>query len=513
MAAEQQYPLALVIKAVDKATGPLREMNAKIKAFTDPLQKLSKEAGFPKLFDAFKGVGDAASKVGDEAGKLITKFFTVAAAAGFAGYEIIKSTVDSGDKLAEMAKRVGLSVDAYAQLQFAAGQAHVDQDEFNASMDQFNKRLGEAKANGGPLLTFLNKVGPGLATQVKGAKNTEEALGLMAKAFVAVQDPQRRAALSAAAFGKGSLQFGQFLGQGSEKIHEQMKRYLEIAGSQEKFAETSEALKKAMNETDAAFEGLRNAAAAELFPALTQLAGVLTTFLASNREGLKAWAQETGKAIEDWVKGGGVDRLIQGFKDFAKTASEVVDMIGGPKGLAIAFAALQVMPLVASLAALATSFVTLAIALAPFVITFAAILGPVLVFTGAVLALGLAGKTLYDNWAPLKQFFVDLGDAVGKAFDKLGGLQGIASSLLTKGVGGTLWDAGKSVGSSLFGNYEDNHRSAFDPSLARPGPAANIGGKVTVDFANMPKGTRVTPEKNADKYFDFNMGYNNLVSQ
>lgn len=511
MSGEQQYPLALVIKAVDKATGPLREMNAKIKAFTDPLQKLSKDAGFPKLFDAFKGVGSAASKVGDEAGKLITKFFAVGAAAGYAGYEILKSTVDAGDKLAEMAKRVGLSVDAYAQLQFAAGQAHVDQEEFNASMDQFNKRLGEVKAGGGPLLKFLEKVGPGLATQVKGAKNVEQAMGLMANAFESIQDPQRRAALSAATFGKGNLQMGQFLGQGSAKIHELMKRYFEIAGSQEKFAETSEALKKAMNETDAAFNGLRNAAAAELFPALTQLAGVLTTFLASNREGLKAWAQETGKAIEDWVKGGGVDRLIQGFKDFAKTAGEVIDMIGGPKGLAIAFGAFQLAPLAVSVLSLAASFGVLAIALAPYAVIITAVLGPVMVFTGMVLALGLAGKALYDNWEPLKQFFVDLADAIGKAFDKLGGFKGIAGSIATKGVLGTAWDAAGSVGSSLFGNYEDNHKSAFDPSAARPG-GASPGGKVLVDFTNLPRNTRVTPGKQ-NTGLDLSLGYNNFVMQ
>lgn len=509
--ATEEYPLALVIRAVDKATGPLREINAKIKKFTDPLQKLSKDAGFPKLFEAFKGVGSAASKVGDEAGKLIMKFAAVAAAAGFAGYTILRSTVDAGDKLAEMAQRVGLSVDAYAQLQFAAAQADVEQEQFNAAMDQFNKRLGEAKAGTGPLLGFLNKVGPGLATQVKHAKTTEEAFGLMVKAFEAIPDPARRAALSAAVFGKSGLQMGQFLGQGSKAIEAQRKKFLDLAGSQEAFAKNSSDLDNAMRETSVAFDGLKNAAAAELFPALNELAGVLTRFLADNREGLRAWAKETGAAISAWVKGGGMERLIQSFKEIAATAGRVIDMVGGPAGLAAIFAGIQVLPLVASLGSLAASFGSLAVAMAPFAIALAPVALAMAPFALAAAGLAAAGYQIYKNWEPLKQFFMDIADSIGRVITNMGGLKEFASHPL-QALSGVATD----IGSTLFGNYENNHRSAFvglpaDVNGARPQSAP--GGRLAVDFANMPKGTRVTPDKQGEKYFDLNLGYSNLVMQ
>jgi len=173
-----EYPLSLIIKAVDKATAPLRAINARMKQFTAPVRKLnnsfralSEEAGIPRLAKAFGRVGGSLRKVGSETMALGLKITAMAAGAAYGLYHIVRGAVDAGDKLGEMAQRVGLSVDAYAQLQFAAAQADVEQEQFTSSMDQFNKRLGEMKAGGGAMLEFLQKVSPVLARQMKGAKS------------------------------------------------------------------------------------------------------------------------------------------------------------------------------------------------------------------------------------------------------------------------------------------------------------------------------------------------------
>src|SRR3990172_1066737 len=157
-----EYPLSLIIKAVDKATAPLRAINARMKQFTAPVRKLnnsfralSEEAGIPRLPKAFGRVGGSLRKVGGETMALGLKITAMAAGAAYGLYHIVRGAVDAGDKLGEMAQRVGLSVDAYAQLQFAAAQADVEQEQFNSSMDQFNKRLGEMKGGGGARLEFF----------------------------------------------------------------------------------------------------------------------------------------------------------------------------------------------------------------------------------------------------------------------------------------------------------------------------------------------------------------------
>ena len=86
MAADKQFPLALVIKAVDKATGPLRAINEKIKRFTAPFRvlgnsvnALGKELGFSKeAFEKIGAVGGAIRGVGQEVFNLGAKLFAMA---------------------------------------------------------------------------------------------------------------------------------------------------------------------------------------------------------------------------------------------------------------------------------------------------------------------------------------------------------------------------------------------------------------------------------------------------
>jgi hypothetical protein len=103
---------------------------------------------------------------------------------------------------------------------------------------------------------------------------------------------------------------GRFLHQGSAAIQEQQRRYMELTGSQEDFARGAGLLDNQMRETELAFTGLRNVAAGALFPALTQLAGAVTAFLVKNRDGLKRWATGAAAALQKWIDGGGIDRLV-----------------------------------------------------------------------------------------------------------------------------------------------------------------------------------------------------------
>jgi hypothetical protein len=549
MAAE--FPLHLVIKAVDEATAPLRAINAKLKAFTAPIRKLnnsfralSDEAGLPRLVKGFKGVGSAVSKVGSEAMSLGLQIAGMATAAGFGFYAIVKGSMEAGDKLGMMAERVGLGVDAYAQLQFAAAQADVEQEAFNSAMDQFNKRLGMAKAGGGELLAFLEKVAPALATQVKGAKNTEEALALMTGAFEQVTDPGKRAALAAAAFGKSGLQMGVFLGLGSKAIQAYRNRFYELAGSQEKFAQTSDELDQAVRETEQTFKGAGATIAGELFPALTDLAKALTNVLAGNRGQLREWAKETGAAISAWVKRGGVTEVKDALVEFGKTIGKVVDMLGGLKGvlmlvggyMAIGFVT-SVGTLIASLWSLgaavvgttatmggallawAAGWATYLAAMKVYVLTaivghlgamasaiwgVATAVGGFLVtiapFVIAGAALAAAGWAIYKNWVPLKELFSDINMLWGAMKDTFG------NPLESLKYAGKWW--GKELG--MGGSGPTLGAAAAAP----PAPGAAGGGeaRVVVDFNNAPKGTRVTPAPGGTVPLDLSLGFSMIGS-
>ena len=544
---ELKYPLSIVVRAVDQATKPLQDINKQLSRIGAPFKRLSNSfgrfseaLGLPKVQESFGKFKEATAKVGSEVFALGAKFAALSAAAGLAFYGIVKSAVDAGDKLGEMAQRVGLSVDAYAQLQFAAAQADVDQEQFNSSMDRFNKSLGEAKAGTGSLLAFLTRVSPALARQVRGAKTTEQAFGLMTKAFEKVTDPGKRAALAAAAFGKSGLQMGQFLGQGSAAIDEQRRKFFELAGSQKEFAKGAGDLDNAMRETEVAFLGLRNTAAGALFPALTELSKALSAVIAGNRGKLAEWAKTTGDALSAWVQGGGLERLTVSLRDIAVTVGTVVEKLGGLKGVAIAVGAVMSAPLVSALAGFAGAAFNLGSTVLPILIRGASLLWPAIAsvgtavwgalaplapfaaaaapFIAAAVGIGAVAYQIYKNWDDLKLIFsewwVSIKETFAKgwetirpiveALSKVGGFSPVG--LVSKGV--------SFVGEKLFGAAEPSR-----PSLNVERPAALAAGtqkteaRVMVDFANMPKGVRVSPAKENTAPLDLSLGYSMVGGQ
>jgi hypothetical protein len=528
MAKNKDFPLTLTIKAVDNATGALKEINAQIKnmpivQLKNKLGDFGKDLGLPGLGKSIAGVGSALSNVGSTAAALGLKIAGLAGAAAFGFYRIVKGAVDAGDKLNEMSKRVGLSVDAYASLQYAAAQADVSQEEFNGAMDKFNRNLGDAKAGGGALLTFLKKVAPGLATQVKGTKNTEQALSLMTDAMERVKDPARRAALAGAAFGKSGLQMGQFLGQGSKAIQEFQRRFIELAGSQEESAKSSDDADNALRDLETSFLGLRSAAAGQLLPALTELAKALSGIVAGNRGDLKQWATETGASISKWVKSGGLTQLVTDLKELSKTVGGIIDALGGLKGVMIGVAGFMAADFLMSVVKLGGSLLSLGASALPvavrgFLLLQGALEGVNLVMIGfaaapfvlAAVGIGAAAYQIYQNWQPLKEFFVDLWDSVILSFRSgWSAVEPIIKAMaMVPGFGG-LKLAGM-AGDAFAGQttFQDRLQRP-DFQVRRPGAQAQRApdkAHITIDV-NAPAGTRarIAPASTAD--VDMSLGH------
>lgn len=494
--------LSLTIKAIDKATGPLRAVTAKLNALTSPMRgfskdlgDLSKAAGLGEISKAFGGVGSAARNVAGEVVALGAKLFAVGAAGTFALFSIVKGAIDAGDKLSEMAQRTGLAVDTYASLQFAAAQADVEQEAFNSAMDKFNKNLGEAKAGGGALLTFLNKVGPGLAKQIKGAKSSEEALSFMTDALTRIEDPQRRAALAAAAFGKSGLQMGQFLGQGSAKIQEAQREYIRLHGSAKAFADGASDVDNAIKKTGVALEGVRDAAVTALFPAITKITNGLTDFMVKHRDSIAQWADRAGKAITAWVDGGGIDRLVAGLGKFAEGVGKVIDFLG-PMGSAVVAMTPLLLPLLGSVFSLGGAMVNLVAAIAPFAPAIGSALLAVAPFAIAIGAVAAAGYQLYKNWGDLVFIFKDWATTIDLAIQRVGGLWALLKD-------GPAVGAFK-LASELFRTPDENGAltpearvrvANMNAAAARPQVSRSTSdARVSVSFENVPPGARVSTD-------------------
>lgn len=514
---EKQFPLSLVIRAVDKATGPLRAMTARINAATGPLAGLGKDFG--KLGEAlnvqgFMKVGSAMRNVGGEVFGLAARFAGLGLAAGLAVFTIGKGALEAGDRLAEMADRVGLSVDAYASLQHAAAQADVDQESFNGAMDKLNKNLGDMTVGkGGKFLAFLNQISPTFAKQVKGAKGTEEAFSLITEAISKIPDPARRATLAAAAFGKSNTQFGAFLSQGNKSIAEQRKRFMELAGSQEASARAAGELDNASRETGVALLGLRQAAAGGLFPALTRLAKIATKFLAGNRESIAKWANDAGNAIDAWVNSGGLNRLVQSFREIAAAAMKVVEFLG-PVGTVAAAAAVFMGPLIMSIGSLGMALIGVIPQVYALGAAFLSTLPVTFPFIIAAVGIAALGKTIYDNWEPLVFIFEDWGNSLRWAVvDTWAKVRPILEKLAAFGIFPGALAAGDFVSGQVM-NAIDARRPAVSAaqamggrSVGNPAAMAAQNARVSIDIKGLPAGSRVVADPNSTADLDLSSGY------
>jgi hypothetical protein len=268
-------------------------------------------------------------------------------------------------------------------------------------------------------------------------------------------------------------------------------------------------------------------------PALTQIALRVASFLSEHREGLREWAETTGKAISDWVAKGGIQRLIATMQDIGKTIVTVIDKIGGLKGAFIALAVIMSGSVLASFVGVGASMVTLAPAIAKVALAINSFtFGPVLAAIGnfiialragysAMAALNLVmisnpvgavivgltalagvGYLVYRNWDRVKTLFEGLWEAMKHPIDALGSLsQMFKHPLDALGTAKDFW----------FGGPE---KKSFDASkTSAAGPGGQNSAHVTVDFSNLPRGARVSQERTPGTNLNLLWGYSMMVPE
>jgi len=602
-----KYPLSLVIRAVDNVSKPLESINAKLEKTGNRLSApfarlgnrlgvLGRAAGLPAVTAGFGRTTEAAGALGSKLaglGGLLAGLFTGATLGGLGLVSLVRSAESAGSRLNDMATRTGLSVQSFAELEYAAKKAGVEGDTFASGMEKFNKSLSEAKRNTGPLAELLSKVGPEYLRQLKGVKSNEEAFGLLAKAMGKLESPGRRAELAAAAFGKAGLGMVNALKDGPEGVDALRAEFRKLAGDQTAFAQNSDALGDSFDALEISLLGVRNVAAGALMPAITGLMGAVTDFVVRNRDGIQQWAERAGKAMQAWIDGGGVDRLVTGLGKLADTAGALIDRVGGLQNALILVGGVMAGPSVLAagklgleLLSLGKSVVLLGLRLGPaqfgawaagwvkylwmmrgsiiagllpslsaaatavWGFTAALLANPITWVVVAVAALAGAAYLIYKNWGPISGFFKDLWQTIkfyfgqGWAWLSENGAAawgGIVSAFTGAWDGVTgffsgLWDGIIGIFRSAWATVSpiiDGVASVaqFVPGLggaaqavggartmlgaaptlgaaqALPPPASGGGAStVRVDFANLPRGARVTSLERAPE-FELNLGY------
>ena len=550
--ADKESTLAIVIRTVDQATAGIRAVNARIKGLTnglavltapaqlvgERLAALGKEAGIGKVIDGFKGVGEALGStwgriqaVGKVAKTVVGTLLGVAGVAG-AAVLAVKSLVDEFDDLGDKSEKLGVTNDFLASMRYAAEKSGATMEQLDGGLTAFTENLGQARAGTGRMTAFLSKVSPALLSQLKATKSNEEAFRLLADAMAKVTDPAKRLALAQKTVGDSAL--APLLARGAAGLLELQGAYSALAGSQETAAEGAGSVDDSMHDLKASTDGIKAAIISGLSPALKVLVDQLTEWFAGHREDVKQWAAQIGEKLPD-----AVHKVISTIEGAVKTVGDFVDNIGGLKVAAVLVAAVMVGPLL-------SAFVTLGVAMLtnPFGLILTAIgllvLGgyelikhwdSVSAFFGKIwgyikIAFSAAWefiKTAFLNfsplgqiikhWEPIKKFFSALWDGISGAFSTAWEfIKGIVAKIVDKvsWVIDKIKFLAKYTPIGIIAGIGDDSQPTISTdaiNAAAGGGGRSTEAKVTVDFANAPKGTRVAADPQSTADVDLSVGY------
>lgn len=147
---------------------------------------------------------------------------------------MVKGSIDAADHLNDLSKTTGIAVDHLAGLRLASKQSGGDLDSIAASVNKLSVNIGKDAEK--------------FAALGVSAKNPLEAFKQLADVFVAIRDPQLRAAVAAEALGKSWAGAAPLLAEGGRKIGEMVDRGAKLSGMTEEIAQQADAFNDKMQE-------------------------------------------------------------------------------------------------------------------------------------------------------------------------------------------------------------------------------------------------------------------------
>ena len=329
----KKLEISAVLKAQDKASTPLRRAAAKIRR---------------SMGRTMRSVGGAVADVGAKLTGLVAKAGVLGTGAAIGGITAwTKSYVDAGDELNKFSRTIGLSAQRLQEFEFIGGRQGVTAKELRMAFQKLAMGMGRARAGSGELAESLKKVDKGLLRQVKGAKNTEQAIDIVLGAMARETDAFKRSAIAQAAFGESGVKLARISELGAAGIEKLAKEARESGAVMSgKALKQTEQMSNTIQRLKEQFKATTNTVMSQLLPVLEPLIRRFGEWLkvAGNQEKIARYVKDFVKAVVD-----GVPKVVSWVREAIGTVSKFIDDIGGLKTVAIALGVALAGPVLANL--------------------------------------------------------------------------------------------------------------------------------------------------------------------
>lgn len=510
-AGKKQYPLSIVVAAVDRATRPLERVTKTLERMSLPLAiikqrfaKFGNVLGLPRLVSGFRGVFDAVGSVASAVGGLTLRLGGLAAAATAAGFVFLRSFARAGDDIAKTARLLGIGVEALQEYRYAGEIAGVAQATMDRALKTLGVRVGEVAKGTGEGKVAFEALGVSVRDAAGNVRTLEDLLPELADKLSAVSSENERNAIAARLFSIRGVELNKLLTLGSAEVGRLTQEFRGLgAVIGEKAANDSEAFNDAWLRVKLALSGVRNVIASAVLPQVTELFARMQGWLVSLQPRVQEFAARFLDRLPEHLEAlrGGMSRLWQSIEPVLARVRAATERLGGlgvaarlVKGAGLALVAFLGAPLLTALATAGSAVLGLG---AAFLAT------PFGWITAGLAAVVGGAWWLWDNW--------------GQVGDKLS----------------ALWERLKSIWESTVGAIGDSIRwvvrqvsdvaEVFAPSTAPPGGDGAGGGvtaaavladrgvarseaHVTIDMQGVPRGVDVRTDRASTADLDLNVG-------
>ena len=335
-----RYSVEAVFKAVDRMSAPVNRMQNRIGKFTRSAERNMKSLQ--------RVTGRLTRGIKSAAGRIAKFGAAIGIALGIATYAALKKTADAADALAKQSRRLQFPIEQLQEWKFVAEQSGIANEKLDSSIGAFTKRLGEASAGIGPLVTGLKKVNPELLDQLLAADNVADAMLMYINAIRETKKATEKAALANYAFGRSGLDMVNIADNSAEAIKALMIEQRQNGNITMEQAMAAEAYNDAMNSLKKAMTGFMQGVMLPMLPMITATVRGWRDWILANKDFLKQGIEKVFSQIVDnvkqfvaWVKKldaeqsifdriGNALKAILGFMAFlAKHGKTIAIIVGG----------------------------------------------------------------------------------------------------------------------------------------------------------------------------------------
>lgn len=348
-------------------------------------------------------------------------------AVGTAIFGLASSTATLGDDVAKTADSLGVGVEAFQELRYAAERSGVPVEKFDSSMTAFVKRLGEAKEGTGPAADAIEALGLRVGDLL--AMKPEDALGEIAARMQDVENPAERASIAADLFSRSGVGMVNMLRDGKTGLDELRQAARETGYVlSEDTTRSAEAFQDSLLDARLTVVGLKNIVGAELMPVVQRSMDQFADWAKGSRDEIEAFAEQTVASLERALPV--VGQVASGLGEVAGTVgrvtAKVADMVGGWDNFGMILGGVMASKAIASVATFAFSVGRLGFAMWALVPALPIVAGGIKAIGLALLAnpIGLAvtaiaggAYLIIRNWEPIEAFFVDMWGYVQTKFE------------------------------------------------------------------------------------------------